>query len=148
MTGTRQKIDYHEQLSHYVLGSIMPTARSEGIDDHKESKAYGHHLEKFDIVATQEDPRTPSRTSAFHLLVFDYQSITAQKQEHWHTIMPPIREDMHKKHVGTLGQFIQKQLTVAYIKDILVFLDRRRKPMAIVVHDDGNDGKSPHGRTL
>ena len=81
-------------------------------------------------------------------LVFLDQSEAAEKEEHRHTVVTEIREQMHGEQFVGIRQHKPKTVVVHLMIHIFVLLHNLADEVAIVVEHDGQDGDTTHRRTF
>ena len=117
----------------------MPAGRIKRIHGDKERKAHRHHAKQFKIMAKQEFAHRH-----LNALIFFEKAVSAKEKEHGHTVMTEERQQVHGQlHIG-MHQGMVYARYVFGIKGILVLLNYRAKPMAIVVQEYANDGQAAY----
>jgi len=75
-------------------------------------------------------------------LVFQYQSVGTEEEEDWYSIMSEKGQKVEGQVEVRADQHLVEPIHVVLEILILVFLDDRTEPMAVVVEEDADDGKS------
>ena len=117
----------------------MPAGRSKCIYGDKEHKAHHHHAKQFKIMAKQEF----ARRHLDALILFE-KAVSAKEKEHGHTVMAEERQQVHGQLRIGMHQGMVYARYVFGVKGVLVLLNYRPKPMAIVVQEYTNDGQAAH----
>lgn len=117
----------------------MPAGRIKRIHGDKERKAHRHHAKQLKIMAKQEFAH--GHLKAVILLE---KAVSTKEKEHWHTIMTEERQHVHGQLRIGMHQSLVHARYVFGVKGVLVLLNYRPKPMAIVVQEKPNDGQTAH----
>ena len=119
--------------------------RGDGIDHQEEHKAHNQHPQQLQIMKAQEAHSPNVIVSTF---VFHHQTEAAEEEEYRHAVMAEIREQMHGQQFVGVRQHLPQTGVVLLQILILVLLHNASDEVAVVVQHDGQDGDTPHRRTL
>ena len=100
-----------------------------------------------------DSPRLVLARDAIHLgllfccdmrfcLILHHQSVCTQKEEHGHTVMAEERQQVDRQVDVGIRQHLCQPVSVALKELILILLNDRTEPVAVVVQEDADDGKS------
>ena len=71
-------------------------------------------------------------------------AVSAEEKEHGHAVMAEERQQVHGQLRIRMHQSVVHARYVFGVKGVLVLLNYRAKPMAIVVQKNANDGQAAH----
>ena len=71
-------------------------------------------------------------------------AVSAKEEEHRHAVMAEERQQMKGQLTIGMHQGMVHARYVFGVKGVLVFLNHRTKPMAVVVQENANDGQTTH----
>lgn len=78
-------------------------------------------------------------------LVFHHQSVSTQEEKYGHTIMAEEREQVYRQVEVHADHYLVQPVNIVLEVLILVLLDNRSQPMAVVMQEDADDGESSQG---
>ena len=119
--------------------------RGDGIYHQEKHKAHDQHPQQLQIMKAQESHSSNVIVSTF---VFHHQAEAAEEEEYRHTVMAEVREQMHRQQFVGVRQHLPETVVVHLLIHILVLLHNLADEVAVVVQHDGQDGDTPHRRTL
>ena len=159
-----QYIIEHAQHRNDVERCIVVRARRDKVEHRECYETYYHHLEELQIVIADKVERfAPVDASCKFLardavhsgllfgremrfsLVFHHQSVSTQKEEYGHTVMAEEREQVYRQVEVHADHYLVQPVNIVLEVLILVLLDNRSQPMAVVMQEDADDGESSQG---
>ena len=162
--GILQHVVEHAQHRYDIQYLIVVRTLRDVVNHRECHETYYHHLEELQIVIADKVERfTPVDASCKFLaryvihsgllfgremrfcLVFHHQSVSTQEEEYGHTVMTEEREQMYRQVEVHTDHYLVQPVNIVLKVLILVLLDDRSQPMAVVMHEDADDGESSQG---
>ena len=159
-----QHIVEHAQHRYDIQRLIVVRTLRDVVNHRECHETCYHHLEELQIVIADKVERfAPVDASCKFLardavhsgllfgremrfsLIFHHQSVSTQEEEYGHTVMAEEREQVHRQVEVHADHYLVQPVNIVLKVLILVLLDDRSQPMAVVMHEDADDGESSQG---
>ena len=82
------------------------------------------------------------------MLVLAHQSVSAEEEEDGHAIVAKEREQVDRQTAIRVAEHLMEDIHVVLVVGVLVLLDNRPEPVAVVVQDYAQDGQAPQDVAL